>query len=76
MPVAHQNSAIAQGSNKFRVGRADADEDKIRVARPVMQPEIAEFLLQSLAIAAYLRDIAVTIPDLEEPPAELRERPR
>ena len=61
VPVAHQNSAVAQLLHEFGVRFADAHQNKIGVARPVTQPETGKFQLQSLAIAPDLRNIAVDI---------------
>ena len=59
--VANQNSAIAQGLNELCMGWANAHEHEVGVARPVMQPEIAKFLLQSLAVAQHLGDVAAHV---------------
>ena len=51
VPVANQNSAIAQGLNELCMGWANVHEHKVGVARPVMQTEVAKFLLQFIAVA-------------------------
>ncbi len=61
MAVTHQNPAIAQGLNELRVHWANPHQHEIGVTRPVVQPEVAKFLLQSLAVTQHLCDIAADI---------------
>ena len=61
VPVAHQNSARPQSLNKFCVRGTDAYEYEVGVARPVVQAESRECLLQRSPAAPYLGYVAFDI---------------
>ena len=55
--VPHQDAASPHRSHKCLAIRPDAHQNKIRLARPIAQPQFVEQSLQSLALPLHLRDM-------------------
>src|SRR3982074_1539818 len=61
MAIPHEDAAFAQSLDELRMLLADPNQHKIRPARPVLQPDLAEFLLQNRTVQAYFRGVTLDI---------------
>src|ERR1700730_16715401 len=61
MAIPHEDTAFAQCLDKLRMLLVDTSQHEIRMARPVLQADLAKLLFQDSAAQAYFRSVALDI---------------